>query len=129
MSNSFGIPREVLEKIMPQDRKCAYCHKLMKTHAELKSTINKFSDQDSIEHLYFKKPFYWYDEYGNRTTLEKQGLAICCRGCNSSRRDKSLKAWFELDYCKKRDKPINETTVSNQVKQYIRSRKSKGLDY
>jgi hypothetical protein len=49
---------------------------------------------------------------------KKYNLAMCCRGCNSSKGTKRLLAWFKTPYCV--EKNINEKTVAEPVKQYIR---------
>ena len=52
---------------------------------------------------------------------KKYSLAICCRRCNSSRRDKSLSDWFKREYCLKNK--INEKTVAKPVKEFLRLKK------
>jgi hypothetical protein len=52
---------------------------------------------------------------------KKYNLAICCRGCNSSKGTKKLSAWFKADYCRKRK--INAEMVLKPVKEYMRLKK------
>ena len=61
----------------------------------------------TIEHFNNNGPF-----------KKKYNLAICCRGCNSSKGTKSLSAWFKTLYC--REKKITEKTVSKPVKEFMR---------
>jgi len=70
----------------------------------------------TIEHLNERPPFYW--QHG----LREEGLAICCGSCNSSRGKKSLHDWFRTPYCKDRTIPIDDNTVAEPVKRYLRSK-------
>ncbi len=102
MSNTYGIPEQVERDIRARDKTCVYCGILMKQRPHARSASGA-----TIEH------------FNNDGPLDKKcNLAICCRRCNSSRRDKSLSDWFETPYCRK--KKINEKTVSKPVKEYMR---------
>ncbi len=74
------------------------------------SSCAKGPSEATIEHFNNDGPFD-----------KKYNVAICCRRCNSSRRDKSLSDWFKTEYCLK--KKINEKTVSKPVKEYMRLKK------
>ena len=110
MTNRFGIPEKELAKIRERDKKCVYCHKEM----VYPSVVSKKKDSATIEHLNYDGPFYW------KEGLEMQDLVICCGSCNSSRGDKKLKDWFKSPYCL--SKGINENTVSEPVKEYLKRR-------
>jgi hypothetical protein len=69
----------------------------------------------TIEHLNERPPFYW------KQGLKEEGLAICCWSCNSSRGSKRLRDWFLTTYCVERTTPINEKTVAEPVKLYLRN--------
>lgn len=127
MSNKFQIPLEVLDRITKRDQRCVYCRKSMKSYAEIKATTKQYKDQSSLEHLYYKKPFYWRGKLGKLGGLTEIGIAICCRGCNSSRRDKPLREWFKSSYCI--DGNINEKTVAEPVRKFIDYRKKIDGDY
>jgi hypothetical protein len=88
----------------------------MKTFAEIKTTRSKLADQATIEHLNRDGPFY------AKGGLKKDDVVICCRGCNSSRRTRTLLDWFKMDYCVSRD--INEDTVAEPVKEYLRRQRA-----
>jgi hypothetical protein len=111
MSN-FGIPYNELLKVRSRDKQCVYCHKEM----IYPFTHNKQRDCATIEHLNFKKPFYW------KEGLQIKDIAICCGGCNSSRGAKKLSDWFKTEYCIARN--INEKTVAEPVKEYLNRKKN-----
>jgi 5-methylcytosine-specific restriction endonuclease McrA len=104
MSNAYGIPEEDEKEIRIRDRTCVYCRKSMK-----RSPHSMHAFGATIEHFnndgYFDK---------------KWNVAICCRGCNSSKGNKELLAWFKTPYCI--EKNINQKTVAKAVKEYIRGR-------
>jgi len=105
MSNKYGIPEEVEKEVRARDKFCVYCHISMKAYPDAMG-----SSGATIEHLNNDGPFD-----------KKWNLAICCRGCNSSRGNMDLLDWFEMAYCI--EKNINEKTVAKRVKQYIRLEK------
>lgn len=102
MSNTYGISEEVEEEIRARDKRCVFCHVSMR-HA---SRTRGASDA-TIEHFNNDGPLG-----------KKYDVAICCRGCNSSKGTKKLLAWFETPYCRKR--LINEKTVGKPAKEYVR---------
>lgn len=108
MSNKYGIPEDVLNKIRARDKKCVYCHKVMIFPY---SRANQ-SNSATIEHFREEGPFYW--EKG----LRIEDLAICCGNCNSRRLKNKLLDWFKTDYCIKNN--INEKTVAEPVRELIR---------
>jgi len=113
MANNYGFSDEEWKDIMDRDTRCVYCGKEMdKAH-----TGKTRSDWTTKEHLNEKRPFYKHEG------LKKEGLAICCWSCNSSRREKTLLDWFQKPYCT--DKDITEKTVANPVKKYIQRSKWK----
>jgi hypothetical protein len=105
MSNTYGISEQVEREIRARDKTCVYCGVLMK-----QSPHTMGASGATIEHFNNDGP---YDE--------KYNVAICCRGCNSSKRTMTLSAWFKTVYC--RDHKINEETVAKPVKNYIRLQK------
>jgi hypothetical protein len=105
--NRFGIPAETEQRIRARDTRSVYCGKQFSRASR--------KDMPSIEHLHEKPPFHWQEG------LKEGGLAICCRSCNSSRGNKSLRDWFQTPYCTQRDMPINSDTVAEPVRNYLRS--------
>lgn len=111
MSNKYGIPEHDLNKIRLRDKTCVYCHKKM---IDSKNGA-RHSDWVTIEHLNFLPP--WDDP---------STVAICCQSCNSSRGKKKLLDWFKTPYCIKRN--INENTVAEPVKRYLRLIKTQKIN-
>ena len=108
MSNKFGIPEEIEQRIRCKDKVCVYCLKTM----IYPCTGNKQRDWATIEHFREKGPFYW------KEGLKEEDLAICCGSCNSSRGKNKIRDWFKTMYCL--NKKINEKTVEQAVKEYIK---------
>jgi hypothetical protein len=102
MSNTYGISRKVERQIRARDKTCVYCDVAMKHWPCKRDAL-----EATIEHFNNQGPF-----------RKKHNLAICCRGCNSSKGTKTLLTWFKSAYCKKKD--IREETVARSVKRYIR---------
>lgn len=73
---------------------------------------SKRGDWYSIEHLNYLPP------WNNPKTV-----TICCWSCNSSRGNKKLMNWFKTQYCL--DRNINENTVAEPVRKYIRAIENK----
>ena len=117
ISNEFGIPREDEKEIRKRHRRCVYCRKRMRTFAEIRARRGEWADQATIEHLNRKGPFYVEDG------LKKEHIAICCRGCNSSRGVLRLVDWFKLEYCISRN--ISANTVAKPIKRYLRTPESR----
>ena len=114
MTNQFGIPEEELQKIHSRDKKCVYCHKKMIYPYD----VNRRKDSATIEHLNYDGPFYWNDN-----GFHIEDIVYCCGSCNSSRGIKKLHDWFKSEYCIKRN--INENTVTDSVKKYLKHKKDK----
>jgi hypothetical protein len=61
------------------------------------------------------------EHFNNRWHFEKEwNVAICCRGCNSSKGTKTLLTWFKSPYCVERK--ISKATVAGPVKKFISER-------
>src|SRR5579859_1579386 len=99
MSNTYSISEEDEQEIRARDKTCVYCCKVMKK--------SRRSFGATIEHFNNDGPFH-----------KKFNIAICCRGCNSSKGTKRLLAWFETPYC--HEKKISGKTVSKPVRDYMR---------
>jgi len=102
MSNTYGISENDEQEIRSRDKACVYCRKLMKK--------SRRSFGATIEHFNNDGPFD-----------EKYNVAICCRGCNSSKGTKELLTWFATRYCQ--EKQISLETVSKAVTDYVRLKK------
>jgi 5-methylcytosine-specific restriction endonuclease McrA len=104
MSNNYGICEKVEKHIRARDTICVYCRVLMK-----RPSPAKHRSEASIEHFNNDRPL-----------TKEYNLAICCRGCNSSKGTKRLLTWFKTPYCIERE--INIETVAGPVKKYINER-------
>ncbi len=103
MSNRFGIPKDIEQKLRDRDKRCVYCRRRMKA--------GDAKRRPTIEHFNRLGPFYWNDG------LKEKDLAICCNSCNASRGKKTLPDWFKSPYCTERN--INKKTVATPVKRYL----------
>src|SRR5580693_4324642 len=103
MSNTYGISGDVERHIRARDKTCVYCGSSMKLWP-----CKRDATEATIEHFNNRGPF-----------RKKYNLAICCRGCNSSKGTKTLLTWFKSDYCRK--KGIGAESVARPVKRYIRN--------
>jgi 5-methylcytosine-specific restriction endonuclease McrA len=104
MSNTYGISIQDEREIRARDRACVYCGIVMKPASD------RHAAGATVEHFTNGGPL-----------REKYNVAICCRGCNSSKGTKKLSAWFKTPYC--RERKINKVTVSKPVKEYMRLEK------
>jgi len=106
--NRWGIPDWLEEKARKRDKRCVFCHILMRERPHARG-VSK--DKATWEHL-----------DNNVRHLTVTNIVRCCGACNSSKGAKKLVKWFESDYCKK--KKINERTVSPIVKNWLRRHRS-----
>lgn len=104
--NKYNLPEEGLTRIRKRDKRCVYCRKRMIYPWNAKNRSNSAT----IEHLNHLPP------WNNIETV-----AYCCGSCNSSRGKKTLNDWFKSNYCIA--KGINEDTVAEPVKEYMRKLK------
>jgi len=105
MSNTYGISEHDERQIRARDRTCVYCGILMK-----QSPRAMCASGATIEHFNNDGPL-----------RKKYNVAICCRGCNSSKGTKRLSVGFKTPYC--REKKMNGETFSETVKVYMRLEK------
>ncbi len=105
----YGLPEEKLREILLRDKNCIFCGIKMKTHV---SSIGTPRDKKTIEHFSNKA------EWG-----EAVDVGICCGSCNSSKSNKKIFDWFKTKYCLERN--INERTVAEPVKDYIKNNSKK----
>lgn len=107
MSNRFGIPAEIEQRIRARDTRCVYCGREFARDSR--------RNMPTIEHLNEDPPFYWHEG------LKEEGVAICCGSCNSSRGNKSLLDWFRTPYCMERGITVNGNTLADPVRRYLRA--------
>lgn len=102
VNNAYGLDEPAVDRIRERDKKCVYCLKVM---TEWGSNSPR-GDWATIEHLNHLPP---WDNYLT--------VAICCRSCNSSRRDLTHVDWFQRAYCSER--AIGFETVAQPVRDYL----------
>lgn len=98
-----------MSAIRARDASCVYCGK----------QFNKANaaDHATVEHLNHKKDWDSVGDYLREGKPVSEIVAMCCRGCNSSRSDKSLLDWFNGDYCEKNG--ITYDSVAPVIRNYI----------
>ena len=106
--NRWNIPDRVEDKVRRRDKRCVYCHIVMK---EYPHTSGVRPNKATWEHI------------DNDGPSSETNVVRCCGACNSSKGTKKLLKWFESEYCKQRK--INEKTVLPMVKNWLRHRKSR----
>jgi hypothetical protein len=104
----YKIPIELFEKIRMRDKECVYCHREMKEYPHHRGCP---SDKATIEHM----------DGDSVTNPQEWNVAICCHSCNASRK-KDHRTWFASKYCL--DRHINESRVSEVVREYMRREKT-----
>jgi len=104
--NSWGIPKEIEDKVKARDHCCVYCHVTFSSEPSNVSRRNKAT----WEHINNDR---WNDQ-----SIMWVNIALCCTSCNSSKGRKNLRSWFTSDYCIK--KSINEKTVADCVKIFLK---------
>ena len=100
MANRWNIPDWLENEIRARDRGCVYCR------APFASNNSVIKSAPSWEHI-----------INDARITTAENIALCCRGCNSSKGQKSLSVWLKSEYCEKRG--INAATVALVVKSAI----------
>ena len=106
--NSWGIPTRLETQIRKRDRRCVYCHIVLKEYPHARGVPKNKATWEHID---------------NDDLRSARNIVRCCGACNSSKGAKKLLEWFESEYCKKKN--INESTVSVVVKNWLRHRDSR----
>ncbi len=96
----WEIEVALAEKVILRDKACVYCG--AGGRATWEHIINPTRNHGLVK---------WNKSWN---------IALCCNSCNSSKGDKKLLDWFDSGYCKKKN--INQKTVANIVKTFIRLR-------
>ena len=109
----YGITNQELTEIGARDKACVYCHKQFD-----QNPLNVLrTDKPTIEHLNYRADWDSVLSYHQENKPVSEIVAICCGGCNSSRRDKPLLSWFKTEYCVSRG--ISYRSVDDVVKKFI----------
>ena len=89
--NKWNIPDWLESEVKHRDRNCVYCRITFGSSKE--TSVN------------------------DARILPRGNIARCCVRCNSSKGTKTLSAWLESDYCKKR--AITKDTVAEVVRRAL----------
>jgi 5-methylcytosine-specific restriction endonuclease McrA len=100
MKNRWKIPNQLVKEVFERDKACVYCGIV-------------FTD----EPVSFRERRSWEHIANNAKIVTLENIALCCRGCNSSKGAKLLEAWLDSPYCKRRN--IRKDTVAQVVKEAL----------
>lgn len=100
MANNWNIPDWLEKEVRERDKKCVYCG--------VEFTSPKVSRKSAAS---------WEHIANNAKIINRENIALCCCGCNSSKGQKPLSVWLQSKYCKERR--ISSETVATIVKQAI----------
>ena len=100
MANNWNIPDWLEKEVRARDKRCVYCD------FEFSDTKTSPRSAASWEHI-----------VNDAKIITRENIALCCRGCNSSKGQKPLSVWLTSKYCKERG--ITPETVAPIVKQAI----------
>jgi 5-methylcytosine-specific restriction endonuclease McrA len=106
MANNWNIPEWLEKKVRSRDKLCVYCRIKLKEYLLTKGTP---SDKATFEHI---------DNDGPND--KEWNIAMCCASCNASKGTKKLMDWLETPHCKENN--INEKTVANIIKEFIKNK-------
>jgi hypothetical protein len=106
--NRWNIPNWLEEKIRRRDRRCVYCHIVMKARPHARGVPK---DKATWEHI------------DNDDMRSVTNIVMCCGACNTRKGTKKLLEWSKSEYCKKKN--INGRTVSPVIRNWLRHRKSR----
>jgi 5-methylcytosine-specific restriction endonuclease McrA len=100
MANNWNIPSWLEQEVRDRDKACVYCG------CDFVSPKISVKSSPSWEHI-----------INDETIITRENIALCCRGCNSSKGQKSVSDWLTTTYCKERN--INFRTVAPIIQQAI----------
>lgn len=102
--NRWGIPEWLEKEVRSRDKACVYCG------IKLLDVIPRGGSRKALA--------TWEHIINDASIVNRENIARCCAGCNSSKGIKPLSEWLNTDYCKKRG--IKEDTVSKVAKDALR---------
>jgi len=97
MANKWNIPKWLEDEVRERDKVCVYCGKPFTTNEVSKKLA------PSWEHI-----------INDAKIITRENIALCCRGCNASKGQKSVSVWLQSKYCK--DRGIGQDTVAAVIK-------------
>jgi 5-methylcytosine-specific restriction endonuclease McrA len=100
MANNWDIPAWLEKEVRERDKACVYCgNEFVSPKVSVKSSA-------SWEHI-----------INDAKIITRENIALCCRGCNASKGQKTVSAWLATKYCQRRG--ITAQTVAPIVKRAI----------
>jgi len=100
MANNWNIPAWLEKEVRERDLACVYCG------VSFVSSNTSPKSAPSWEHI-----------INDAKIITKENIALCCRGCNSSKGQKQLSVWLQSNYCLERG--ISKDSVAPIIKQAI----------
>lgn len=82
MTNRWAIPKDIECQIRRRDLNCIYCR------TEFSGKLGSPRSHPSWEHI-----------INDASIITFENIALCCRGCNASKGQKTLAEWLESGYC------------------------------
>ena len=98
--NRWNIPNSIERAILERDKSCVYCG-------------TRFSDEPRS----FRERRSWEHIVNDAKLITLRNIALCCRGCNSSKGAKSLEVWLDSPYCKQKN--ISKDTVAQVIRESL----------
>lgn len=98
--NRWRIPDWLAREVKERDKTCVYCG------AEMIERMPPLGPRTRVA--------TWEHIINDATIVTRENIARCCVACNSSKGTKTLSAWMESGYSKKRG--INGDTVAEVVR-------------
>lgn len=100
MANNWNIPDWLEKEVRERDKACVYCG------VEFVGPTASMKTAASWEHI-----------INDAKIISRENIALCCRGCNSSKGQKKLSVWLQSNYCMVHG--ITADTVAPIVKQTL----------
>jgi hypothetical protein len=85
VANRWNIPTWLEKEVRDRDTDCVYCRKPF--------TAAKVS---------VKAAASWEHIINDEKIINRDNIALCCRGCNASKGQKPLSLWLTSRYCQER---------------------------
>lgn len=100
MANSWGISTWLEEEVRQRDSACVYCGRpFVPANVSVRAAA-------SWEHI-----------INDASLITRENIALCCRGCNASKGQKSVSEWLQSRYCN--ENGITERTVAPIIRAVI----------
>ena len=100
MANRWGIPGWLEAEVRERDQVCVYCQR-------------PFADEPPAAGA------SWEHIINDANIVTRENIALCCRGCNASKGQKSLADWLKSPYCQQRG--ISVATLSPVAQRALQS--------